>query len=184
MVRDGTRGGYRGGGNGPIAWTVPNQDVPTWFYNRSCKLVIVHLQLFIEHQATWDITFKTNATQFYTYSKVHILPSCGKERSNTLHVEAFIFTGFPIKDARFSKLKNTLFLLGADKEGKIIEYIEFKYFSNRASFMGNPVHHHRFWSPPPLPTPLDCIGILSCGHMNIWNLLRYMYRVFIKYCVF
>ena len=46
-------------------------------------------------------------------------------------------TGFPIKDARFSKLKNIPFLLSDEKEVKIIENIEFKYFSNRA--LGNPV---------------------------------------------
>ena len=31
------------------------------------------------------------------------------------------------KDAWFSKLKNTLFLLSADKEGKIIENIGYEY---------------------------------------------------------
>ena len=36
-------------------------------------------------------------------------------------------TGFPNKDARFYK------------EDKIIENNSFKYFSNRASFIGNPV---------------------------------------------
>ena len=52
-------------------------------------------------------------------------------------------TGFPIKDARFSKLKNILFLLSDEKEGNIIENIDFKYLSNRASFMGNPVHSNQ-----------------------------------------
>ena len=33
-------------------------------------------------------------------------------------------TGFPIKDARFSKLKNIPDLLSDDKEGKSIEYID------------------------------------------------------------
>ena len=31
-------------------------------------------------------------------------------------------------------------LLSDDREGKIIENIDFKYLSNRASPMGNPVH--------------------------------------------
>ena len=48
-------------------------------------------------------------------------------------------TGFPKKDARFSKLKNIPDILSDDKEGKITENIEYKYFSNRASFLGNPV---------------------------------------------
>ena len=52
-------------------------------------------------------------------------------------------TGFPIKDARFSKLKNILFLLSDEKEGNIIENIDFKYLSNRASFMGNPVNSNQ-----------------------------------------
>ena len=43
------------------------------------------------------------------------------------------------KDARFSKLKNIPDLLSDEKKGKIIENIDFLYFSNRASFMGNPV---------------------------------------------
>ena len=53
-------------------------------------------------------------------------------------VSWLLFTGFPIKDARFSKLKNILFLLSDEKEGKIIENIDLKYFSNLASFVGNP----------------------------------------------
>ena len=44
-----------------------------------------------------------------------------------------------MKDARYSKLKNILFLLSDEKEGQIIENIDFKYLSYRASFMGNPV---------------------------------------------
>ena len=51
----------------------------------------------------------------------------------------YVCTGFPIKGARFSKLKNILFLLSDEKEVKIIENIDFKYFSNRASFMESPV---------------------------------------------
>ena len=43
-----------------------------------------------------------------------------------------------MKDARFSQLKNIL-ILSDYKEGKIIEKIDSKSFSNRASFMGNPV---------------------------------------------
>ena len=35
-----------------------------------------------------------------------------------------LITGFPIKDARFSKLKNIPDLLSDDKEGKSIEYID------------------------------------------------------------
>ena len=49
------------------------------------------------------------------------------------------YTGFPKKDARFSKLKNIPDLLSDEKDGKIMENIDFSYFSNRASFMGNPV---------------------------------------------
>ena len=49
------------------------------------------------------------------------------------------YTGFPIKDARFSKLKNILFLRSDEKEGTIVENIDFEYSSNRTSFMGNPV---------------------------------------------
>ena len=52
----------------------------------------------------------------------------------------YVCTGFHIKGARFSKLKNILFLLSDEKEVKIIENIDFKYFSNRASFIGNPVY--------------------------------------------
>ena len=48
------------------------------------------------------------------------------------------FTGFPKKDARLSKIKNLPYLLSDYKEGKIMLNIDF-YFSNRASFMGNPV---------------------------------------------
>ena len=48
-------------------------------------------------------------------------------------------TGFPVKDARFSKIKNILNLLCNDNEGEINENINFNYFSNRASLMGNPV---------------------------------------------
>ena len=48
-------------------------------------------------------------------------------------------TGFPKKDARFSKLENIPDLLSDEKDGKIMENIDFSYFSNRASFMGNPV---------------------------------------------
>ena len=43
-------------------------------------------------------------------------------------------TGFPKKDARFLKLKNIPEPLSDDKECKIIENIDLKYFSNRASF--------------------------------------------------
>ena len=48
------------------------------------------------------------------------------------------------KDARFSKLKNIPNLLSDDRERNIIQNIDFSYFSNRASFMGNPVGKHRF----------------------------------------
>ena len=51
----------------------------------------------------------------------------------------YSYTGFPIKDTRYSKLKNILFLLSDEKEGQIIENIDFKYLRNRASFVGNPV---------------------------------------------
>ena len=49
------------------------------------------------------------------------------------------FTGFPIKDARLIKLKNRPNLLRDDSKGKRIENTDFKYFSNPASFMVNPV---------------------------------------------
>ena len=42
------------------------------------------------------------------------------------------------KVTRFSKLKNISGLLSDDKNGEIMEF-KFKFFSNRASFMGNPV---------------------------------------------
>ena len=51
---------------------------------------------------------------------------------------SLVHTGFPLKDARFPKLKNIPDLLSDDKEGKI-KNNDLKYFSNRASFMGNPV---------------------------------------------
>ena len=51
---------------------------------------------------------------------------------------SLVHTGFLIKDARFPKLKYIPYLLSDDKEGKI-ENNDLKYFSNRASFMGNPV---------------------------------------------
>ena len=44
----------------------------------------------------------------------------------------------PRKDARFSKIRNIPDLLSVDEEGKLMENIDFKYFSNRASCMGNP----------------------------------------------
>ena len=47
--------------------------------------------------------------------------------------------GFPKKTPVFSKIKNVPDLLSDDKEGKIIYNIDFKHFSNRASFLGNPV---------------------------------------------
>ena len=43
-------------------------------------------------------------------------------------------TGFPIKDARFSKLKNFPAVPSDNWEGKIIVNINFKYFGNRESF--------------------------------------------------
>ena len=48
-------------------------------------------------------------------------------------------TGFLKKDARFLKIWNNLDLLSDDKEGKLMEHIDFRYFSIRASFMRNPV---------------------------------------------
>ena len=47
------------------------------------------------------------------------------------------------KDARFSKIKNIPDLLSDDNEGKLMRNIEFKYFSNRASFIVKPVSIHR-----------------------------------------
>ena len=49
--------------------------------------------------------------------------------------------GFPKKTLFISILKNIPDLLSDGKECKIIENIDFEYFSNRASFMGNSVHH-------------------------------------------
>ena len=49
-------------------------------------------------------------------------------------------TWFFENDASFTKLKNILNLLSYDREGKIIENIDFKYLSKRASFMRNPVY--------------------------------------------
>ena len=49
-------------------------------------------------------------------------------------------SGFPKKDTRFSKIdKYNIDLYSDDREGKIIELFNFQYFSNRASFVGNPV---------------------------------------------
>ena len=50
-----------------------------------------------------------------------------------------LYTGFPKKDASFSKWKNIPNLLSDVRERKIVQIIDFSYFSNRASFMGNPV---------------------------------------------
>ena len=59
------------------------------------------------------------------------------------HMRLFPFeivsTGFPKKTARFPKLENIPDLLSDEKEWKIMENIDFTYFSNRASFMRNPV---------------------------------------------
>ena len=50
-----------------------------------------------------------------------------------------IYTGFPKKDARLSKLKNIPDQLSDEKDNKIMENFDFSFFSNRASLMGNPV---------------------------------------------
>ena len=50
-------------------------------------------------------------------------------------------TGFLKKDARFSKLKNIPDLLRDEKEGKIMEHLDFSYLSIWASFMGNLVQN-------------------------------------------
>ena len=55
-----------------------------------------------------------------------------------------VCTGFPKKDARFSKLKNIPDLLSDEKDGKIMENINFSHFSNRSSFMGNPVYRQTY----------------------------------------
>ena len=47
-----------------------------------------------------------------------------------------------MKDARYSKLKNILFLLSDEKEGQIIENIDFKYLSH---LWGNPVEMLLHW---------------------------------------
>ena len=51
-------------------------------------------------------------------------------------------TGFPKQDACFSKVKKIYIpdLLSDDREGKIIENIDFEYLSNRASFMVHMYH--------------------------------------------
>ena len=59
-------------------------------------------------------------------------------------------TGFPKK---FSKLKNIPDQLSDDREGEIIENVDFKYSSNGASFMGNPV------PACPLPLSTQCRNI-------------------------
>ena len=51
--------------------------------------------------------------------------------------------GFSKKDGRFLKLKNISDLLCYQKEGKIMENIDFSYFSNLASFIGNPVEKQK-----------------------------------------
>ena len=51
-----------------------------------------------------------------------------------------IFEGFFIQGAPLAILKNIPFLLSDNKEGKIKENADFKYFRNRASFMENPVY--------------------------------------------
>ena len=56
---------------------------------------------------------------------------------NIVHGPLGADTGFPKKIARFSKIKIISNLLCNDNEGKIIENIN--YFSNRSSFIGNPV---------------------------------------------
>ena len=48
-------------------------------------------------------------------------------------------TGFPKKRDPFLKIENIPGLLSDLAESKILENIDFKYFSNRASFKGNPV---------------------------------------------
>ena len=45
------------------------------------------------------------------------------------------YTGFPLKDARFSKLKNISDLLSDDNEGKY----GLKIFKQSGVFLGNPV---------------------------------------------
>ena len=57
-----------------------------------------------------------------------------------MHSNTFkLNTGFLKKDGRFSKFLNNLDLLSGDKKGKLMEQIDFRYFSIRASFMRNPV---------------------------------------------
>ena len=47
-----------------------------------------------------------------------------------------LYTGFPKKDASFSKWKNIPNLLSDVRERKIVQIIDFSYLSNRASLMG------------------------------------------------
>ena len=96
------------------------------------------------------------ATKVYSLAP-HILWG-GKELTWDLRIGAtpslffsidFLNTLVSQKVARFSKIKNILDLLSDEKEGKIKENIDFSYFSNRASFMGNPVENFQdrgfFW---------------------------------------
>ena len=48
--------------------------------------------------------------------------------------------GIPKKTPVFFKLKNIPALRSKDREGKIMENIDFEYLSSWASFMGDPVY--------------------------------------------
>ena len=88
-------------------------------------------------------------------------------------------TGLPKKDARFSKLKNIPDLLSDAKDGRKMENIDFSYFSNRASFMGNPVCQSGFSRPDTSEshtlTSMNSVNITAShatGHNNATTVLQ------------
>ena len=60
-------------------------------------------------------------------------------QEKVIHNHCSMSSSFPINDARFSKMKNIPDHLSDERKGRIIENIDFKDLSNRASFMGNTV---------------------------------------------
>ena len=85
----------------------------------------------VEELARKVIHSKKSCNQFWTTITL--------SAPNPLWRDSSTHTGFPKKDARLSKLKNIPDLLIGEKEGKIMKNIDFSYFSNRATFMANPV---------------------------------------------
>ena len=60
-------------------------------------------------------------------------------KKRVIHNNCSMSSTFPIHDARFSKMKNIPDLLSDERKGRILENIDLKDLSNRASFMGNTV---------------------------------------------